>query len=304
MNSTASKSGEVVPSGNGSILTDRSESANGLVQPGLRESEKNMDTMKLATVESWKGERLYWDVASEDDRQLHLSRYQLARDLFQPDWDCLDAACGSGYGSAFVAEKVRSVSGIDVNQNAVDYAIARYGKTNVTFQCGDLQRPLPFPDESFDAITSFETLEHVGKQEEMLREFHRVLKPTGILVISTPDRRVSERVGAFENHFHVAELSKREFVDLLSRSFSVEKLFGHADANPVPPRWKALHQLLRLGTRLDFMKLRPRIERALAGPFGWLRHHFYDMSVSPIQPVTDLDSATFVYVIAVARKRS
>src|ERR1700730_7992529 len=102
-----------------------------------------MDSMKLATVEAWKGERMYWDIASDGDRQLHLSRYQLARDLFHPDWDCLDAACGSGYGSAFLAEKVRSVFGVDVNQNAIDYATTRYGKANLKFQCADLQRELP-----------------------------------------------------------------------------------------------------------------------------------------------------------------
>jgi len=257
--------------------------------------------MKLATAEAWKGERMYWDLASEDDRQLHLSRYQLARELYQPNWDCLDAACGSGYGAAFLAEKVRSVVGVDVNQNAIDHANARYGKSNLTFQCADLQRELPFSDESFDAITSFETLEHLGKQEEMLNEFHRVLKRNGVLVISTPDRNVSERIG-LDNHFHVAELSKRGFVELLSRSFSVDKLFGHVDGSPVPSHWRAVHQLLKLGTRLDFLNMRSRIERAFAGPFGWLRSHFCHMSATPIQRVTDLDNATFVYVIAVARR--
>lgn len=258
--------------------------------------------MKLAAIEAWKGERMYWDIASDDDRQLHLSRYQLARELFQPDWDCLDAACGSGYGAAFLAEKVRSVVGVDVNQNAIDYAKARYGKSNLTFQCADLHRELPFSDKSFDAITSFETLEHIGKQEEMLSELRRVLKPNGILIMSTPDRNVSERIGGLDNHFHVAELSKREFVELLSRSFSVDKLFGHGDGSPVPSHWRAVHHLLRLGTRLDFLNMRSRIERAFAGPFGQLRSHFYDMSATPIQSVTDLDSATFVYVIAVARR--
>jgi ubiquinone/menaquinone biosynthesis C-methylase UbiE len=261
-----------------------------------------MDFMKLAVVEAWKGERMYWDLASDDDRQLHLSRYELARELFQPDWDCLDAACGSGYGAAFLAEKARSVCGIDVNESAIEYARTRYSKPNLTYRCADLQRELPFADGSFDAITSFETLEHVRKQERMLSEFRRVLKPHGILVMSTPDRKVSERIGGLDNHFHVAELSKREFVELLSRSFSVDKLFGHADGSPVPSHWRAVHQLLRLGTRLDFLNMRPRIERALARPFAWLRSHFYQMSGSPIQPVTDLDAAIFVYVIAVARR--
>lgn len=262
-----------------------------------------MSSMKLADVEVWTGERMYWDVATEEVRQLHLSRYQFARELFQSQWDCLDAACGSGYGTAFLAEKVRSVSGIDFSESAIEFAKARYMIPNLAFQQADLQCPLPFPDQSFDAITSFETLEHVAKQEQMLSEFHRVLKPNGLLVISTPDKDVSEWIG-FDNHFHVAELSKRDFVTLLGRWFSVDQLFGHGDGSPAPRRWRAVHQLLRLGTRLDFLNLRSRIERVLTKPFGWLRSRFYRMTVSPVQAVTDLDKPTFVYVIAVARKRA
>lgn len=260
-----------------------------------------MNGMELATVEAWKGERMYWDIASDADRQLHLSRYQLACELFQPQWDCLDAACGSGYGSAFLATQVRSVVGIDLNRNAVEHAREKYGKDNLIFQNADLQCELPFASESFDAITSFETLEHVNKQEQMLREFRRVLKPNGILVISTPDHNVSKRIG-LDNRFHVAELSKRDFVELLSRSFSVEKLFGHAEGSPVRSPWRVLHQLLKLGTRLDFLNMRPRIERTYAGLFGRLRSRFYNISPSAIQPITDRDSAAFLYVIAVARR--
>ncbi len=258
--------------------------------------------MNMAEVEAWRGERLYWDVASEADRQLHLSRYQFARDLFDPHWQCLDAACGSGYGSSFLADKVRSADGVDVDPGAIEFAKSTYRKSNLAYHCADLQSTLPFADQSFDAITSFETLEHVSDQMKMTSEFHRVLKPGGLLVISTPDRRVSEQIG-LDNRFHVAELSKREFVELLSRSFKVEQLFGHCAGHPVDSRWRNLHRFLKLGTRFAGGKLRSRVENAFARPFGWLRSHFYKMSESPIQPDPDIDGVKFMYVIAVARKR-
>jgi SAM-dependent methyltransferase len=261
-----------------------------------------MGSSMLADVEAWRGERMYWDLASEDARELHLSRYQFAGDFFDPHWQCLDAACGSGYGASFLAEKVRSVDGVDVDPSAIDFARNTYRRPNLTYYCADLQSKLPFADETFDAITSFETLEHVSDQTKMISEFHRALKPGGILVISTPDRKVSEQIG-LDNHFHVAELSKREFVELLSRVFVVEKLFGHGDGKPVATPWRTIHKFLKLSTRFTGPKVRSRVEYTFARPFGWLRSRFYNMSSSPIQPDTDIDRARFVHVIAVARKR-
>lgn len=269
---------------------------------GLKLGNQEIDSMKMADVEAWRGERMYWNLASEEDRQLHLSRYQFARELFDPHWQCLDAACGSGYGASFLADKVRSVDGVDVDPSAIDFARTTYKQSNLTYHCADLQSTLPFSNETFDAITSFETLEHVSDQTKMTSEFHRVLKPGGILVISTPDRRASERIG-LDNHFHVAELSKREFVELLSRSFTVEQLFGHGDGKPVATHWRAIHQFLKLATRFTSTKVRSRVEHAFARPFGWLRSHFYKMWSSPIQPDTDIDRAKSVHVIAVARRR-
>ena len=258
--------------------------------------------MKMADIEAWRGERMYWDVASEEDRQLHLSRYRFAREIFDPHWRCLDAACGSGYGTSFLAEKVRFVDGVDVDPGAIDFAKATYRKSNLAYHSADLQSTLPFADGTFDGIASFETLEHVSDQTKMTCEFHRVLKPGGILVISTPDRSVSERIG-LDNRFHVAELSKREFVELLSRSFIVEQLFGHGDGKPVDTHWRTIHQFLKVGTRFAGGKVRARIEHALARPFGWLRSHFYKMSASPIQPDPDIECVKHMYVIAVARRR-
>ena len=246
---------------------------------------------------------MYWDLASEEDRQLHLSRYRFARDHFQSAWKCLDAACGSGYGSAFIAEKVASVSGLDVDPSAIEYAIKRYGGMNLSFACADLQRELPFPDATFDGITSFETIEHLEKQREMIGEFHRVLKPGGILVMSSPDRNMSQKLG-LDNRFHVAERTKREFVELLSERFTVERLFGQGQGNPVASHWKSTHNLLRAGAHSIAPGLRSRIERALARPFRWIRGHFYDMSSTPIRPIESLDTIDCVYVIAVAKKHA
>lgn len=269
----------------------------------VRNGGSKVDAIQLATADVWKGERMYWDLASEDDRHLHLSRYEFARELFQPEWKCLDAACGSGYGAAFLADKLRSVDAIDVDPAAIAYSRAKYSRPNLNYHCANLESTLPFPDAMFDAITSFETLEHVSNQTKMISEFYRVLKPDGILMISTPDRTVSERIG-LANHFHVAELSKAEFVNLLSLSFTVESLHGQGYASRVASHWRAIHRVLKFGTRIVSSKIRTRIEVTLAQTLARLRSHFYRMSSTRLQSITCAEDAAFLYVIATGRKRA
>jgi SAM-dependent methyltransferase len=250
------------------------------------------------------GERLYWDFAPEEERNEHLDRYNFALELFQHEWVCLDAACGSGYGSAVIAKKVSVVYGLDISEHAVRYARQRYTLPNVHFQRADLERPLPLGDESVDAITSFETLEHVHQQRAVLSEFRRILKPGGILVISTPDREVLAHVSG-NNNFHVAELSKVEFVSLLGEAFKVKALYGHSQYQPVKPHWRLVHACLRLLSRLDTLHLRDRIicKHSLHARVNTLRRRFWPMQSTTLQPIPlDGSGPQYAYLVAVVTK--
>src|SRR4030095_1042806 len=78
---------------------------------------------------------------------------------------------------------------------------------------------IPLADASVDAVVSFETIEHLAEQREMLAEFRRVLTPDGILVISSPNRPVYNQDADAANHFHVRELDRDELADLLASGF-------------------------------------------------------------------------------------
>lgn len=170
------------------------------------------------------GERL---VPGKVDLELeveHVNRYIFASD-FVKNKKVLDAACGTGYGSALLAENADEVFGVDISEEAIAYAKSNYAASNVNFSVANIEK-LPFENDFFDVVVSFETIEHVDtqQQEKFLSEVKRVLKDGGILVISTPNRDVYKSRG--ENHFHVAELSLAEFKNLLEKKFKSVKIFS------------------------------------------------------------------------------
>jgi GT2 family glycosyltransferase/SAM-dependent methyltransferase len=143
----------------------------------------------------------------------------------------LDVACGEGYGSALLAQTALSVHGVDISAEAVAHARAEYGNLdNVAFERASATE-LPFPDAHFDAVISFETLEHLQEQEQMLSQIRRVLKPGGFFIVSSPNKEVYSDRRNFVNEFHVKELYFPELSELLGRHFGAVRYFGQRMAS-------------------------------------------------------------------------
>lgn len=155
----------------------------------------------------------------------HIHRYAFAAPLVR---GCvvLDAACGEGYGAALLSGSASRVEGVDVAAEAVAHARRRYGaRAGLDFHEADVTR-LPFEEDTFDRVVSFETLEHLEAQDAMLAEFRRVLKPDGVVLISSPDRAVYTDHFGNDNPFHVRELYRKELEALLGRHFPAIRLLG------------------------------------------------------------------------------
>ncbi|MDQ8051140.1 methyltransferase domain-containing protein [Luteibacter sp.] len=159
-------------------------------------------------------------------RQEHLHRYVWCTSLVQGK-DVLDVASGEGYGSAILAGPARSVIGVDISAEAVHHASVAYAEqANLRFVEGSASK-LPLADACVDVVVSFETIEHLLAQQEMIDEIRRVLRPDGFLVMSSPNKKVYSDESGHHNEFHVKELYLDEFESLLASRFGSVRLFGH-----------------------------------------------------------------------------
>lgn len=147
----------------------------------------------------------------------HMPRYLLAQEM-AAGLRVLDFGCGTGYGSALLAEKAASVLGVDIDLAALEWARTTHHHARLNFECnGDLGSGLP--GAWFDLITCFEVIEHVDQptQAAMVQSFARLLKPEGKLLISTPNPFNTANYG--ENPYHLHEMDEQEFLALLRKSF-------------------------------------------------------------------------------------
>ena len=139
--------------------------------------------------------------------------------------DVLEAGCGEGYGADLIADEARRVIGLDYDESAVAHVRARYPR--VEMRHGNLAE-LPLADGDVDVVVNFQVIEHLWDQGQFVAECHRVMRPSGVLLMSTPNRiTFSPGRDTPINPFHTRELNAGELTELLTAAgFSVESMLG------------------------------------------------------------------------------
>jgi len=168
------------------------------------------------------GERVIPGLVDSDLFNEHLARYRFAGRF--PQGRTLDLGCGAGYGTCDI--------GIDVSHEALQDA--RTGFPQARFVQASAET-LPFADETFDLITAFEVIEHLDRWVDLLSEANRVLKPAGILLVSTPNKSyyAEMRAKTGPNPFHRHEFDFAEFEAALYGAFPHVRIWAQNHSSAI-----------------------------------------------------------------------
>lgn len=142
----------------------------------------------------------------------HVERYRFALSRLRPGMRVLDMACGAGYGTMMLASRGVRAVGADYDGRAVKAARELWGEP-VFIRADALD--LPFRYGAFDAVVSFETVEHTTEGERFLAEIHRALRPGGTLILSTPNIKYTSHPP-----YHLKEYQPDEFFELAGSMFT------------------------------------------------------------------------------------
>jgi 2-polyprenyl-3-methyl-5-hydroxy-6-metoxy-1,4-benzoquinol methylase len=179
----------------------------------------------------------------------HLARYHWAVRVLSDlrPRRIIDIACGAGYGTAMIARACpqASILGVDYDERAVAHARRAASTTNLSFSQGNM---ITWRDGGgqrlgeFDAIISFDTIEHLEHRDIALLQLSRNLKAGGILLLSTPcGHDVTILNPAWEHH--KAEYSHSDLRELLSKFFRQVLTPDHNhDDFPGVAFWDALNR--------------------------------------------------------------
>jgi SAM-dependent methyltransferase len=171
------------------------------------------------------GERTVPDIPEEN---YWFRRHEVAYRFALPhvaDRSVLEVGCGEGYGTALLASTANRVLGIDYDPPTVAHAAARYPQA--AFALGNLAA-LPVASARVDVVATLQVIEHVWDHPQFVRECLRVLRPGGLLLVTTPNRLTfSPGLEIPLNPFHSREFAAAELIDLLSDGgFTVDAVLG------------------------------------------------------------------------------
>lgn len=201
------------------------------------------------------------EITSEDitsDNPIHqrlFKAYVVAADYVRGD--ILEIGCGEGRGVATLVQRADTFTAVDKIKEAIDALKKRFpgGK----FISMNLPPLTPLADNSYDFVVSFQVIEHIENDALYLQEIHRVLRPGGTALITTPNRKMS----LSRNPWHVREYLPIELSTLAGKYFSHVEMKGITGNEKVMKYYEENKKSVRRFTRFDIFNLQYNLPASL-----------------------------------------
>ena len=148
-------------------------------------------------------------IASDNPIHQRLLRaYYLAKPFVKGK--LLELGCGEGRGIEILGSLVEQYTAIDKIVPIIDRLKLKYPTHR--FESGHFP-PIPFPDNSFDSIVTFQVIEHIKDDDLFVREIKRILRPGGIALMTTPNIKMT----LTRNPWHIREYTADELTSLCQK---------------------------------------------------------------------------------------
>lgn len=168
--------------------------------------------------------------------------------------DVLEIGTGAGYGIEIVAPHAARFITLDKHVPCSASELP----SNVEFRRATVP-PLPFGAERFDCVISFQVIEHIERDAELVREVHRVLRPGGRFILTTPNAPMS----LTRNPWHVREYTADSLRALLGASFRSVEALGVFGNEKVMEYYERNRRSVARITRFDPLDLQHRLPRRM-----------------------------------------
>jgi SAM-dependent methyltransferase len=168
--------------------------------------------------------------------------------------DVLEIGAGEGYGIAYIAPKAKHYLTLDKHPVHID---PKY--TNVSFKQLNIPPLKGIENERFDYVVSFQVIEHIQNDKNYIAEIHRVLKPGGKFIVTTPNKNMS----LTRNPWHVREYTIDELVSLFGDTFNTIEAKGVFGNEKVMSYYEKNKAAVQKFTRFDIFDLQHKLPRQL-----------------------------------------
>jgi len=164
--------------------------------------------------------------------------------------------CGEGRGVELLAPLVKSYQAIDKIQGVIDELGGKFPA--LKFEQGVFP-PFKYADNSFDSIVTFQVIEHLKEDDLFIKEIHRVLRPGGVAIITTPNIKMT----LTRNPWHVREYTSQELIDLCKKYFGQVEMKGVGGNDKVMEYYEQNKVSVKKITRFDVLNLQYRLPAPL-----------------------------------------